>query len=179
MSTPPADGVDNDNDEIANAKVPDAEIVDTKSTDTAIANTEIVDTEMADTEVADTERPNGAVENESQLSLQPAPEGSLPLPPIGAEGSQSPLFLPSPVLEASAYRPKVTERDRIEVKVPPVEQRWEYRPYHAPKDNVSDVHYSFPTPIIPHRLKPIPDHASWSDREIRQSQYGCSSFYLY
>lgn len=152
MSTPPAAGVDNDDNKIANAKIPDAEVNHNEITETGIAHTEVVDAEMADTEVADTERPNGAVEKEDQLSLQPAPEGSLSLPLIGAEGSQSPLFLPSPVLEASEYRPKVVERDRIEVKVPPVEQRWEYRPYNAPKDNVSNGHYSFQTPVSPHQL---------------------------
>lgn len=141
MSTPTvtgaiAAGVDNVDQEI-----PDAEVVDAQTTDTGIADPETVDTEMADTKVADSKRPNAAVENEVQISLQPAQEGSLSLPAIGTEGSHSPLFLPSPVLEASAYRPKVIERDRIEVIVPPVEQRWEYRPYHAPKDNVSNFYH--------------------------------------
>ena len=130
--------VDNVDQEISDAKLPDTEVVDTEATDTGIADPETVDTEMADIEVADTERPNTAVENKDQILLQPAPERSLSLPAIGTEGSHSPLFLPSPVLEASAYRPKVIQRDRIEVRVPPVEQRWEYRPYHAPKDNVSN-----------------------------------------
>lgn len=147
MSTPLAAGVDNVDKEIA-----DAEVVGVRITDTGIADIKIVDAELADTEVAGTERPNAAVENEDQLCLQPAPEGSLSLPPIGAEGSQSPLFLPSPVLEASAYHPKVIERDRIEVKVPPVEQRWEYGPYHAPKDNVGHFHYLFQTSISPRQL---------------------------
>lgn len=144
--------VDNVDQEISDAKLPDTEVVDTEATDTEIADPETVDTEMADIEVADTQRPNTAVENEDQILLQPAPERSLSLPVIGTEGSHSSLFLPSPVLEASAYRPKVIQRDRIEVKVPPVEQRWEYRPYHAPKDNVSNFHRLFQAPIIPHRL---------------------------
>lgn len=152
MSTPPTAGVDNVDKEIADAEIPNAEVLDAVVSDTGVANTEIVDAEMADAEVADTERPNAAVEKEDQLSLQPALEGSLSLPPISAGGSQSPLFLPSPVLEASAYRPKVIERDRIEVKVPPVEQRWEYRPYHAPKDNVSNIHDLFQALISPHQL---------------------------
>lgn len=147
MSTPLAAGVDNVDKEIA-----DAEVVGVRITDTGIADIKIVDAELADTEVAGTERPNAAVENEDQQCLQPAPEGSLSLPPIGAEGSQSPLFLPSPVLEACAYHPKVIERDRIEVKVSPVEQRWEYQPYHAPKDNVGHFHYLFQTSISPCQL---------------------------
>lgn len=172
MSTPPAVGVDNVDKRIAGAETPDAEVVDTEVTQKRIADTEIVDTEMPDTETPDTdmpdtempvtempdtevahiEKPNAAVENEDELSLQPAPEGSFLLPPVGPEGSQSPLFLPSPVLEASAYRSKIIERDGIEVKVPPVKQRWEYRPYNALKYNVSNFHFLFQIPIIPHRL---------------------------
>lgn len=147
MSTPLAAGVDNVDKEIA-----DAEVVGVQITDTGIADTKIVDAELADTEVAGTETPNAAAGNLDQLCLQPAPEGFLSLPSIGAEGSQSPLFLPSPVLEASAYHPKIVERDRIEVKVPPVEQRWEYRPYRAPKDNVGNFHYLFQTSIGPRQL---------------------------
>lgn len=148
MSTPPVAGVNNVDQEIPRinlpgTELPDAVVVDAKTIDTEIANPETVDIEMADTEVADKERPNAAVQNADQIPLQPAPEGSLSLPAIDTEGSHSPLFLPSPVLEASAYRPKVIERDRIEVKVPPVEQRWEFRPYHAPKDNVSNFHHLF------------------------------------
>lgn len=140
MSTLPAAGVDH---EIPDLTLPDAEVVDTETTDTGIANPETVNAEMVDTEVADKEGPNGAVQIEDQIPLQPAPEGSLSLHTIDTEGSHSPLFLPSPVLEASAYRPKVVERDGIEVKVPPVEQRWEYRPYNASKDSVSNCYHLF------------------------------------
>lgn len=143
MSTLPAAGVDNADQEIPGVTLPDAEVVDTETSGTGFADPETVNTEMADTEVADKEGPNGAVQIEDQIPLQPAPEGPLPLPTIDTEGSHSPLFLPSPVLEASAYRPKVVERDRIEVKVPPVEQRWEYRPYHASKESVSNLYHLF------------------------------------
>lgn len=143
MSTPPAAVVNNVDQEFPDAKLPDTEVVDAGTTDTVIADPETVDTEMADTEVPDKEGPIAAEQNEGQLPLQPAPEGSWSLPAIGTEGSHSPLFLPSSVLEASLYHPKIRERGRIEVKVPPVEQRWEYQPYHAPKDNVSNFHHLF------------------------------------
>lgn len=169
MSTLLAAGVDNADQEIPDLTLPDAEVVDTKTTDTGIANPDTVNTEMADTEVADKEGPNGAAQIEDQIPLQPAPEGSLSLHTIGNEGSHSPLSIPSPVLEASAYRPKVVERDRIEVKVPPVEQRWEYRPYHTSEDSVSNFYHLFQKFCT--GLSMFPAHPSWSDSKITQSRY--------
>ncbi len=69
---------------------------------------------------------HSAQENGDQQPGNPSKESS----PISTALTQgSPLFLPPPIKELVPFHKDVVERDNIQVQVPPVHQRWEYRCY--------------------------------------------------